>query len=100
VRRLSLLIVALVVVIAAVVVVAILVWPSSTDDPIDDALAVMPADTTTMTFTDAAATRERLGYGNLNSESPADEVEPFVSDAIDVPWSTSSLGAYYVQMDD
>ncbi|MGH3485544.1 MAG: hypothetical protein ACRDPQ_20185 [Nocardioidaceae bacterium] len=99
-RRLSLLIVALVVVIAAVVVVAILVWPSSTDDPIDDALAVMPADTTTMTFTDAAATRERLGYGNLNSESPADEVEPFVSDAIDVPWSTSSLGAYYVQMDD
>jgi len=61
VRRLSLLIVALVVVIAAVVVVAILVWPSSTDDPIDDALAVMPADTTTMTFTDAAATRERLG---------------------------------------
>jgi hypothetical protein len=103
VRRLGMLIVAVVVVIAAVVaavvVVTLFVWPSSSDDSVDDALAVMPADATTITFTDAAAGRERLGYGDLTSESPADEIEEFVSDSIDVPWSTSSLGANYVKME-
>lgn len=98
-RRLSLLVVASVVVVAAVVVIAILVWPSSSDDPVDHALAVMPADATTMTFTDAAATRQRLGHDDLTSESSSDEIEIFLSDSIDVPWGTSSLGAYYVQMD-
>jgi hypothetical protein len=103
VRRLSLLIVAMVVAVVvavvAAVVVAVLVWPSSSDDPVDDALAVMPADATTITFTDAAAARERLCYGDLTSESPEDEVDALVADSAEVPWSTSSLGTYYVAME-
>jgi hypothetical protein len=82
VRRLVLPVAAACVVVAGVLVAAV-VWPDSASRTVDDALAVMPADAELVMFTDAAAARERLGYGDLTSESSQGEVDEFITASLD-----------------
>jgi hypothetical protein len=99
VRRLILPVVAAFAVIAGVLVVAVM-WPESDSDPIDDALAVMPADAEIVTFTDTAAAHERLGHGDLTSESSEHDVDEFINASLETaPWGASSLGASFALME-
>jgi hypothetical protein len=101
VRRSTVLVIAAVLgVVAAVAVVALVVWPSSSGS-VDDALDVVPADADLVTFTDVAAARDRLGYGDLTSESSESEQEDYISEAIDgAPWAYTSLDSSWWQMED
>lgn len=101
--RLILLIGALVLVVVGAVVAAV-VWSGSDSDAsggrLGDALAVLPADAASVTFTDAAASRERVGFGDLTSDSPESEIDHFVAESTDAPWAATSLGSYYLPMDE
>jgi hypothetical protein len=101
VRRLVLPLVAGCVIVVAAVVVAVVVWPDAESESVDDALAVLPADAEVVTFVDAAAARERLGHGDLTSESSEGEVEAFFRESMeDAPWGGSSLSTYFASMED
>lgn len=97
-RRLILPVVAACAVVAGVLVAAV-VWPES-DSGVDDALAVMPADAEIVTFTNTAAAHERLGYGDLTSESSDSDVDDFINASLKTaPWGASSLGASFALME-
>lgn len=101
-ERLGLLVVGVlgVAVIAIVTVVASSSSDSSDGDAVDEAMEVLPADAESILFTDLAGARERLGYGDLTSESSQSQFESYIKDSMESPWALSTLGQYFQVMDE
>jgi hypothetical protein len=97
-ERLGTIVVGVLMVTVVTIIAIVATGSGSSAEPVDDAMGVIPADAETVIFSDLARERERLGFGDLTSESSESEFDDYLSAAVDEPWVGSALGSYAVPM--